>query len=65
VTQVRRFAEDLAGAARSLAKMAEAPFLKAERVIHEIHHISPLPWFALGALLSGVAFLIGVLLLHH
>ncbi|WP_297691538.1 2-polyprenylphenol 6-hydroxylase [Phenylobacterium sp.] len=65
VTQVRRFAEDLAGAARSLAKMAEAPFLKAERVIHEIHHISPLPWFALGALLSGAAFLLGVLLLHH
>jgi len=64
-TQARRFLEDAASAARNLAKMAEAPFLKAERVIHEIHHISPLPWFALGALLSGAAFLIGMLLQHH
>jgi len=31
-------------------------------VIHEIHHISPLPWIALGALASGAAFLLGLLL---
>jgi ubiquinone biosynthesis protein len=63
-TQLRRFADEAAAAARSLVSRAEAPFLKAERVIHEIHHVSPLPWFALGALLSGAAFLLGMLLRH-
>ena len=63
-TQLRRFADEAAAAARNLVTMAETPFLRAERVIHEIHHISPLPWFALGALLSGAAFLLGMLLRH-
>jgi ubiquinone biosynthesis protein len=61
-TQARRFAEEAASAVRNLARLAEAPLVRAEQVIHEIHHASPLPWIALGALLSGAAFLIGLLL---
>ena len=63
-TQLRRFADEAAAAARNLVHLAEAPLVRAERVIHEIHHISPLPWFALGALLSGAAFFLGMLLRH-
>jgi ubiquinone biosynthesis protein len=61
-TQVRRFAEEARAAVKNIARMAEAPFVKAEQVIHEIHHISPLPWIALGAFASGLAFLLGLLL---
>jgi ubiquinone biosynthesis protein len=61
-TQAKRFAEEATTAVRNLARLADAPFIKAEQVIHEIHHVSPLPWIALGALLSGAAFLIGLLL---
>jgi ubiquinone biosynthesis protein len=62
VTQARRLAEEATTAIKHLAKLAEEPILKAEHVIHEIHHISPLPWIALGALVSGAAFLLGLLL---
>lgn len=62
VTQARRLGEEAATALRHLAKMAEAPILKAEHVIHEIRQVSPLPWIALGALISGGAFLAGLLL---
>jgi ubiquinone biosynthesis protein len=61
-TQVRRFAEEARLAVKTIARMAEAPIHQAEQVIHEIHHISPLPWIALGAFASGVAFLLGLLL---
>jgi ubiquinone biosynthesis protein len=61
-TQLRRFAEEAANAVRNLARMAEAPLVKAEHVIHEIHHVSPLPWIALGALVSGGAFLLALFL---
>jgi ubiquinone biosynthesis protein len=60
-TQVRRFAEEARVAVKNIARMAEAPIHQAEKVIHEIHHISPLPWIALGAVASGVAFLLGLL----
>jgi ubiquinone biosynthesis protein len=62
VTQARRLGEEAASAIKHLAKLAEAPVLKAEHVIHEIRHVSPLPWIALGALVSGAAFLVGLLL---
>jgi len=61
VNQVRRFADDAAAAVRNIARLAEAPVIKAEHLIHEIHHLSPLPWVALGALLSGLAFLAAML----
>lgn len=62
-TQAKRLGEEVIHAARNLAKMAEEPFVRAERVIHEIHHVaSPLPWIALGALVSGAAFLLGLYL---
>jgi ubiquinone biosynthesis protein len=62
-TQARRLGEEVVHAARNLAKMAEEPFQKAEKVIHEIHHVaSPLPWIALGAFVAGAAFLIALLL---
>ncbi|MFC3071155.1 2-polyprenylphenol 6-hydroxylase [Phenylobacterium soli] len=61
--QVRRFAEDARAAVKSLARMAETPFIRAEHVVEtEIHHLSPWPWVALGAVLSGLAFLAGTLL---
>jgi ubiquinone biosynthesis protein len=56
-SQVRRFADEATNAVRNIARLAEAPLVRAEHVIREIHHISPLPWVALGALLSGLAFL--------
>jgi len=61
-TQLRRFAEEARGAVRNIARMAEAPVLRAEHVIQEIHHVSPLPWIALGALASGLVFLAAMLL---
>ena len=64
--QVRHFAEEARTAVRNIARMAEAPIIKAEQVVHEIHHISPLPWIilglAVGAFASGLAFLLGQLL---
>lgn len=62
-TQARRFAEEARAAVKSIARMAEAPIIRAEHVVEtEVHHLSPLPWVALGALLSGLAFLAGLLL---
>jgi len=60
--RLRRFADEAAGAVRHLARLAEAPLVRAEHEIREIHHLSPLPWVALGALLSGLAFLAAMLL---
>jgi ubiquinone biosynthesis protein len=60
-TQVRRFADEAATAVRNLVRLAEAPIVRAEHEIHEIRHVSPLPWVALGALLSGLAFLAALL----
>jgi ubiquinone biosynthesis protein len=62
-TQMRRLAGEAAAAARNLIRIAETPLHEAEHVVKEIHHIaSPLPWIALGAGLSGVAFLAAMLL---
>lgn len=61
--QVRRFAEEARSAVKAIARMAETPFIRAEHVVEtEVHRLSPLPWIALGALLSGLAFLVGTLL---
>jgi ubiquinone biosynthesis protein len=59
--QVRRFVDEATTAVRNLARLAEAPIVRAEREIREIHHLSPLPWVAVGALLSGLAFLAAML----
>jgi ubiquinone biosynthesis protein len=59
--QIRRFADEATTAVRNLARLAEGPVIRAEREIREIHHIAPLPWVALGALLSGLAFLAAML----
>jgi ubiquinone biosynthesis protein len=61
-SQVRRFADDATTAVRHLARLAEAPIVRTEHEIREIRHVvSPLPWVALGALLSGLAFLAAML----
>lgn len=61
--QVRRFAEEARAAVKTIARMAEAPIVRAEHVVQtEVHHLTPWPWIALGALLSGLAFLAGTLL---
>jgi ubiquinone biosynthesis protein len=61
--QIRRFADEAAGAMRNLARLAEAPVVREEReIFHEVHHLSPLPWVALGALVSGLVFLAAMLL---
>lgn len=61
--RVRELAEDAVNALKALARLAEAP--------PEPPPPPPAPstqrvgWFALGAALSGLAFLIGALALHH
>jgi len=61
--QVRRFADEATSALRNLARLTEEPVIRGERdVVREFHHLSPLPWVALGALLSGLAFLAAMLL---
>ncbi|THD74412.1 MAG: 2-polyprenylphenol 6-hydroxylase [Phenylobacterium sp.] len=60
-SQVRRFAGEAQTAVRNLARLAEAPFAPTT-IIHAARERSRLLWFALGALASGAAFLLGHLL---
>ena len=61
--RIKRFAEEAATALRNLSRPAEAPVVREEReIVHEVRHLSPLPWVALGALISGLAFLAAMLL---
>jgi ubiquinone biosynthesis protein len=59
--QVRRFAGEAATALRNLASLAETPPAPAVAVV-ETHETPALMWFALGALASGAAFLMALLL---
>jgi ubiquinone biosynthesis protein len=62
-TRLRRFAEEAQIAVRNLARLAEDPPLATRTtIVAETRERSPWLWFALGALLSGAAFLAGSLL---
>jgi hypothetical protein len=48
---------------RNLARLAEEPLIRERReIVREVHHLTPLPWVALGALISGLVFLAAMLL---
>ena len=60
-TRLRRFADEAQAAVRNLARLAESLPGPAP-VVTETRERSPWLWFALGALISGAAFLAGTLL---
>ena len=62
-TRLKRFAGEAELAVRNLARLAQAPPTPTAVAVVEARRESrPLLWFALGALASGAAFLIGRLL---
>lgn len=62
-TRVRRFAEEAGVAVRNLARLAEAPpAAESMTIVQPARDRSAWLWFALGALVSGAAFLAGTLL---
>jgi ubiquinone biosynthesis protein len=61
-TRVRRFAEDAGVAMRNLARLAEALPVAGAPVVIESRERSRWLWFALGAFVSGAAFLLGLAL---
>ncbi|MDB5454337.1 MAG: aarF, partial [Caulobacteraceae bacterium] len=62
-TQAKRFGDEALQALRNLGRMLQAPSPPAAVSVVEARPPSRIAWFALGALVSGVAFLAGVLLL--
>ena len=60
ISRIRRFAGEAETAVRNLARLASAPSVAAPPPSAEGHQ--PVLWFALGALASGAAFLLGLLL---
>jgi ubiquinone biosynthesis protein len=62
-TRVRRFAEEASVAIRNLARLVETPpAAGATTIVQPVRDRSAWLWFALGALVSGAAFLAGTLL---
>jgi ubiquinone biosynthesis protein len=60
-TRIKRLAAEAETAVRNLARLAQdPPQPTAVAVVEERHDGSPLLWFALGALVSGAAFLAGM-----
>ncbi len=56
--RARRYAEEAAGALRSLARLIEAPPRPTAVAVVEEHGGSPFLWFAVGAAVSGLVFLL-------
>lgn len=62
-TRVRRFGEEASVALRNLARLVETPpVASSTTIVQPVRDRSAWLWFALGALVSGAAFLAGTLL---
>ena len=62
-TRARRFAEEASVAIRNLARLVETPPVEGSlTIVQPVRDRSAWLWFALGALVSGAAFLAGTLL---
>ena len=61
VERIKRFADEAATALRNLAKLIENPPTARIEVRQPAHERSALLWFAVGALVSGAAFLAAAL----
>ena len=63
VSRMKQFGDEAATALRNLARLIENPPVAATVEVRETRSESPaILWFALGAVASGAAFLIGLLL---
>ena len=58
-TRLRRFADEATVAVRNLARLAETAAPAPVQIVESRPRTSPLLWFAMGALASGAAFLLG------